>query len=64
MKNRTVFVIAQRLSTIKNADKIIVLKDGEIVETGTHDELIVKEGFYSTIYELQFKGQEQIMGIA
>lgn len=58
MKGRTVFVIAQRLSTIKNADKIIVLEDGQIVETGTHDELINKEGYYSKIYELQFKGQE------
>jgi ATP-binding cassette subfamily B protein len=58
MKGRTVFVIAQRLSTIKNANKIIVLEDGKIVETGTHDELIGKEGFYSKIYELQFKGQE------
>ncbi len=64
MKNRTVLVIAQRLSTVKNADKILVLKDGEIVETGTHDELITREGFYSKIYELQFKGQEEIMKAA
>ncbi|NSW90867.1 MAG: ABC transporter ATP-binding protein [Firmicutes bacterium] len=60
MKGRTVFVIAQRLSTIKNADKIIVLEDGEIVETGTHGELIGKDGYYSKIYELQLKGQEAL----
>ena len=61
MMGRTVFVIAQRLSTIKNADKIIVLEDGEIVETGTHDELINNEGYYSKVYELQFKGQETML---
>lgn len=58
MKGRTTFVIAQRLSTIKNVNRIIVLENGEIVETGTHEELIGRGGYYSRIYELQFKSQE------
>lgn len=55
MKNRTSFIIAHRLSTIKNADLILVLKDGDIVEQGTHDELLKKNGFYSTLYNSQFE---------
>ncbi len=55
LKNRTSFVIAHRLSTIRNADKILVLKDGEIIEEGTHDELLLKEGFYHTLYQSQFQ---------
>lgn len=58
MAERTTFVIAQRLSTVKNADIIIVLKDGEVVERGTHDELIVSSGIYREIYDLQFRWQE------
>ena len=54
MKDRTVFVIAHRLSTVVNADKIIVLSRGKIVETGTHEELIEKEGHYKQLYEVQF----------
>ena len=54
MKDRTVFVIAHRLSTVVNADKIIVLSRGKIVETGTHEELIEKEGYYKQLYEVQF----------
>ena len=54
MKGRTCFVIAHRLSTIKNADCIIVLQDGKITESGTHDQLIQKGGFYSTLYNSQF----------
>jgi subfamily B ATP-binding cassette protein MsbA len=54
MKNRTTFVIAHRLSTIKNADRIIVVKEGKIVETGTHDELLVLEGEYELLYNMQF----------
>lgn len=60
MKNRTTFVIAQRLSTVKNADRIIVMENGEIVETGTHDDLINKDGYYSRIFELQFRHQEMV----
>lgn len=58
MKGRTVFVIAHRLSTIKFATKIIVLKNGTIVESGTHGELIRKGGLYKHLYELQFKEEE------
>lgn len=58
MKNRTTFVIAQRLSTVKQADKIIVLEGGEVAEIGTHDELLKKGGIYKEIYNLQFRQQE------
>ncbi len=54
MKGRTCFVIAHRLSTIQNADKILVVQDGRITESGTHDELLQKGGFYSTLYNSQF----------
>jgi ATP-binding cassette subfamily B protein len=54
MENRTSFVIAHRLSTIKNADLILVLKDGDVIESGTHDELLEKEGFYAELYNSQF----------
>jgi len=53
MKNRTSIVIAHRLSTIKNADEIYVLEGGEIVEQGTHDELLKKKGYYSRYHKLQ-----------
>ena len=56
MKNRTVFVIAHRLSTVVNADKIVVLNGGEIVEAGTHEELLALEnGAYKALYNAQFK---------
>lgn len=51
---RTSFVIAHRLSTIKNADMILVMKDGDIIESGTHDDLLDKEGFYAELYNSQF----------
>jgi len=54
MKGRTSFIIAQRLSTIKNADRIMVLDDGKIVEFGTHNELMAKDSVYKRIYETQF----------
>jgi ABC-type multidrug transport system fused ATPase/permease subunit len=57
LKNRTTFVITQRLSTIKNAHKIVVLDAGQIVEMGTHDELIKKNGLYKRIYETQLATQ-------
>ena len=55
MKNRTTFVIAHRLSTIKNADIILVLKEGNVVETGSHEELLAKQGFYADLYNSQFE---------
>lgn len=55
MQNKTVFVIAHRLSTIKNANKIAVINEGELVELGTHEELLQNEnGFYKRLYEMQF----------
>jgi ATP-binding cassette, subfamily B, bacterial MsbA len=54
MSGRTTLVIAHRLSTIENADQIIALKDGRIVETGTHAELLSRDGYYSTLYRMQF----------
>ena len=55
MKNRTVIVIAHRLSTVKNADKIIVINNGSIVEEGKHEELLEKKGVYATLYSTQFE---------
>ena len=61
MQNKTVFVIAHRLSTIKNADKIAVINEGELVELGTHDELLAKEnGFYRRLYEMQFAKKDAV----
>lgn len=59
MKDRTVFIIAHRLSTIKNADRIAVINEGELVELGTHDELMnIENGQYKALYDMQFKKQE------
>ncbi|MBR4164907.1 MAG: ATP-binding cassette domain-containing protein, partial [Lachnospiraceae bacterium] len=55
MKGRTSIVIAHRLSTILKADTILVVKDGKIAESGTHDELLAKEGTYRELYETQFR---------
>nr|WP_242694092.1 ABC transporter ATP-binding protein [Proteiniclasticum aestuarii] len=55
MKGRTSFVIAHRLSTIRTADVILVMNEGDIVETGTHEELIEKKGFYEKLYNAQFE---------
>ena len=51
---RTSFMIAHRLSTIKDADVILVMKDGDIIEQGNHEELMVKNGFYTGLYNSQF----------
>ena len=59
MQDRTVFVIAHRLSTVQNADKIVVINDGEIIETGTHEELLQEEnGAYKAFYNAQFKAKK------
>ena len=55
MQGRTSFVIAHRLSTIKGADTILVLRDGDIVERGSHEELLTKNGFYAELYNSQFE---------
>ncbi len=60
MESRTTFVIAQRLSTIKSADTIVVLDQGRIVQRGTHDVLVGQPGIYREIYELQLKDQEEL----
>jgi ATP-binding cassette subfamily B multidrug efflux pump len=57
MKGRTTFVIAQRLSTVHRADQILVMEDGQVVESGTHQELLSFDGLYRQIYELQFRHQ-------
>jgi ATP-binding cassette subfamily B protein len=59
MQGRTTFVIAQRLSTVKRADLILVLQDGHIAQRGKHDELVAVPGLYQDIYNLQLKDQEQ-----
>ena len=56
-KNRTTFVIAHRLSTIRNAEKILVLSENGIAESGSHEELLAKEGIYAELYNMQFKGR-------
>lgn len=57
MENRTSFVIAHRLSTIKNSDMILVMREGDIVEKGTHEELLAMNGFYAELYNSQFENQ-------
>ncbi|MEM7118720.1 MAG: ABC transporter ATP-binding protein [Chloroflexota bacterium] len=63
MHGRTTFVIAQRLLTLKNADCILVLDKGRIVERGTHDELLAEHGLYREIYNLQLKDQEEFVAL-
>ena len=57
MKDKTSFIIAHRLSTIKNAKLIIVMKNGNIIETGNHKELLAKNGFYADLYNSQFNAK-------
>ncbi len=54
MQGRTSFIVAHRLSTIRNADEILVMKDGSIIEQGNHEELMAKGGFYQKLYNSQF----------
>jgi len=54
MRGRTSFIVAHRLSTIREADVILVMRDGNIIEQGTHDELLAKNGFYATLWNAQF----------
>jgi ATP-binding cassette subfamily B multidrug efflux pump len=58
-KERTSIVIAHRLSTVRRADRIYVMEDGGVAEVGTHDQLLAQGGLYSTLYEMQFKAQEE-----
>ncbi len=63
MQGRTTFIIAQRLLTLKNADRILVLDRGRIVEQGTHRELLARDGLYRRIYDLQLRDQEASAGL-
>ncbi len=56
MKGRTSFIVAHRLSTIQEADVILVMKDGHIIEQGSHEELLAGNGFYADLYRSQFEG--------
>jgi subfamily B ATP-binding cassette protein MsbA len=60
MQNKTSIVIAHRLSTVRKADKIVVMKKGKITETGTHEELLEKGGTYKRLYEMQFAEEEAL----
>jgi ATP-binding cassette, subfamily B, multidrug efflux pump len=60
LEGRTSFVIAHRLSTIRHADQVLALKDGEIVERGTHDELLAARGFYYELYNSQFRREADL----
>jgi ATP-binding cassette subfamily B protein len=60
LKQRTAFVIAHRIRTVRNADQILVLKDGHIVERGNHDELIARAGLYKDLYDTQLRDQEEL----
>lgn len=61
MRGRTTFVIAHRLTTVHNADQILVVSDGEIVERGTHKDLLAAGGQYRKVYDLQLRPQEEVM---
>lgn len=63
MKERTSFIIAHRISSIKHADEILVLEEGEIKERGTHNQLLAEHGIYRRIYNIQYQDREEIMEI-
>ena len=58
MRGRTSFIVAHRLSTIREADVILVMRDGRIVEQGNHESLLAADGFYAELYHSQFAGVE------
>ncbi len=64
MEGRTTFVIAQRLRTVKEADLILVMRDGEVIERGTHDDLLARGGAYQRIYDLELRDQEEAAAAA
>ncbi|MFW5952031.1 MAG: ABC transporter ATP-binding protein [Gemmatimonadota bacterium] len=64
MEDRTVLVIAHRLSTVRKADRIVVMRDGAVVDQGTHDELLEREGLYRRLYQLQFADVEPLGPLA
>ena len=59
MQGRTSFIIAHRLSTIKNADLILCVSDGNIVEQGSHEELMAKNGLYAHLYRIQYRTNKE-----
>ena len=61
MDGRTTFVIAQRLRTVKMADQILVIQDGQVVERGRHNELLRRDGIYRQIYDLELRDQEEAL---
>ena len=63
MEGRTSFIVAHRLSTIQNADVILVMKDGKIIEQGNHEELLAKQGFYANLYQSQFANYKKTVEI-
>ncbi len=63
MQNRTTFIVAHRLSTIENADKIMVLDKGNLLEMGTHQDLLAKNGLYARLYQLQFKQDDDVKAL-
>ena len=64
MQGRTTFVVAHRLSTIIGADKIVVMKDGQICEVGKHEELLQRKGYYEHLYNIQFASDKEAMAVA
>jgi subfamily B ATP-binding cassette protein MsbA len=62
MEGRTTFVIAHRLSTVRRADRIVVLDQGTIIEEGTQDELLARDGLYKQLYEIQFRSAPPSLG--
>ncbi len=64
MQGRTKFVVAHRLSTIIGADKIVVMKAGQICEVGKHEELLQRKGYYEHLYNIQFAPDKEAMSVA